>query len=234
MRTDSPSPGGFAILSSLAQAGVLQGWRWPVLGCLGALAAWEVWQTGRPDSSPFLLLLLTPFFAGTGILGAARLGRFDLLSGLGVSRRRILGTALAGTLLPLVVTVAVAALLGDRGVSGVPVALCGCLFAFGVGFLGGLRGPAAIVGSLWTIGQVVYFLSPGGRNVLMLLLEAQQGGRPVPLGRLAIALGAFPELAGEAGIPPALVFFAGVVGLACVVVAFAWFERADWPGKRMG
>ncbi len=234
MRDSATSgPGWSQIARAVSQAGALAAWRWPLLFSLALLTAWEMWSLGVSDSGVFLCCLLSPFFAGTGVLGAAREGRFDLLSGRGVSRRRLLAGALLAAFLPPAAVFGASVCLSERGAAALAPAFGGFVFAFGLSFLVGLWGPAALPGIVWTLVQVAYFLSAPGRDVLMLLREAQAGGPPIPTGRLALALAALPEFAAERGVDPGLPLLHGAVGIACVVVAFAWFERADWPGKRM-
>lgn len=228
------SSGRVSPLRALSLSGALASWRIPILAALAGLAAWEGIFAGRVETALFLCGFLVPFFAGTGTLALAKLGRFDMVVGAGVTRRRLVVTAAAGAILPL------AAVLGMAvAFSGIPgpakTAFAGmAIFMAGVGFLGGLAGPTALVGVIWFVMRGLAFVTPWGYDTIQLVVMARgaPGSLAVSPGRLALVLAGMPELSTNASVPGYMPALFALAGVACIALAFAWFERADLPGKR--
>jgi len=222
-------------LRALDLAGAFPSWRLPTLAAIAGLAAWESIAVGHVETAVTLAGFLVPFFAGTSALALARLGRLDMVVGAGVTRRRLAVMAVGGALLPVGFVGGIA-----LGLSGVPdaqrTAFAGMtLFMAGVGFLGGLAAPATLVGVLWFVARGLVLMSSWGRETIHVASAAKldPGLCSVSPGRLAVVLAGMPEVSFGVPVPGFLPALFAAVGAACLVAGIAWFERADWPGKRM-
>ncbi len=222
-------------IRALTLAGAFGSWRFPTLAAVVGIATWEAIALGRIETAIHFTSFLVPFFAGTGALCLARLGRFDMIVGAGVTRRRLAVMAVGGALLPVAVVAGVS--LRWAGVSvGQAAAFAGmALFMAGVGVLGGLAGPTMLVGVLWFIARGMVLTTSWGQETLRLLAATRLDSSFEHLSesRLTVALICIPEIPLGIPVPSHLPALFAVVGTACLVVAVAWFERADWPGKRM-
>lgn len=220
---------------ALGLCGAFSSWRLPILATIAGLATWEAIAVGRVEMAVMLIGVLVPFFAGTGALCLARLGRLDMAVGAGVTRRMLVLVAIGGALVPVGIVSGVALALSGSTAAQVAAFAGMALFMAGVGFLGGLAAPTTLVGVLWFVARGMVLTTPWGRETLGLASAARlvPGVETLGPGRLAVALVGLPEISLEVLVPGYLTAIFAAVGAACIVAAVVWFERADWPGKRM-
>ncbi|MEO8586435.1 MAG: hypothetical protein ABI584_09770 [Acidobacteriota bacterium] len=184
--------------------------------------------------------MLAPVAVGTGILTAARQGRFDLLLGSGVSRRQIFGVAL---LRAVVVPVIAAALLMALDSSGGSAARVGAfairggataVFTLGLAFAVGLVEPRYLVGVSWIVVRFGFLLSLFGFQSLALLRIPEGTEGSLSLWRKMVTVAAFPEVLLDGTLQIGIVFaaVAAALGVLALVLSLRVFERSDFSGRR--
>jgi hypothetical protein len=232
----NPSPHRY-----LSHVGAFPSWGTFVLVLLFACGLAEWHFTGRTENTRSIFFVLAPAAVGTGILTAARQGRFDLLLGSGVSRRQIFEVAL---LRAVALPVAAAAILNALDSSGGSAAHAGSLairggatavFTLGLAFAVGLVEPRYLVGVSWIAVRVGFLLSPLGFRSLALLRVPGEGERSLPLWQKIVTVAAFPEILLDATSLSSVVFavIAAALGVVALVVSLRIFEQSDFSGRRV-
>lgn len=202
------------------------------------LAEWRV--TGRTENSRAMFFVIAPVAVGTGILTAARQGRFDLLLGGGVSRRRILGVAMLRSVAIPVVAAALLTALDSSGGSAAHVSALAirggatAIFTLGLAFAVGLVEPRYLVGVLWIAARVGFILSPLGFRSLALLRMPWGAEGSLSLVRKIVATAALPEILLDGTLQIGVVFVAvaAAFGVGALAVSLRVFDRSDFAGRR--
>lgn len=198
-----------------------------------AAAVWCIYCriVAQKTLTPYALLAVLPVAVGTGILTSGRTGRFDLLIGSGVSRRRLYWSAALFALGPtacLSLCVFIAADVLTSASSAVRLILI-ILFTCGVSFAVGvveLRHAGPI---LWLLGRFLFFVSPNGVDILRTLERGATLPSPATLILTTVAV---PETALSPNLPLAYAAAGAAAGVAALLCALRVFSRSDLPGKR--
>ncbi|MDP9192355.1 MAG: hypothetical protein M3P06_11710 [Acidobacteriota bacterium] len=183
-----------------------------------------------------MILFVTPFAAGTGLLAIAREGQLDLLFGAGATRDAIWRqTVLRAVGMPLVACLATMSMFNAPRQSFVEVAgraFAIVLFTGGVAFATGLRNPRFAAGVTWIFAPLLLVVSGIGVRVLSQLQIARSGGPSPPMQDVLLASLAFPAILLD---PAAHVLYAvglAAVGAVAIAVSRAVFLSAELSGKR--
>lgn len=204
--------------------------------CVVAYTGYEVYLNGYSEEGVFIWIMLFPLAVGTGLLTAAREGRYDLLFGARVTRSRVLLVALARC---VGIAVVVAVILGALSVQDhqlvLTVALRSlsvALFTGGCCFAAGLLEPRYALGVVWIVVRIVSLLTRAGFTLYHQLAAVRHGGALPPTEKLFLLAVAFPEVALRVEMPIVIVVALGILGLAAIAAAFAVLARAELPGRR--
>lgn len=231
----NPSPHRY-----LSHVGAFPSWGTLALALLVVCGLAEWHFTGRTENSRSVFFVIAPVAVGTGMLTAARQGRFDLLLGSGISRRQIFGVA---ALRAVALPVAAAALLTALDSSGGSASHVGALairggataiFTLGLAFAVGLVEPRYLVGVLWVLVRVGFLLSPFGFRSLALLRIPGGAEGSLSVWRKIVSVAAFPEILLDRTFPLSVAFaaVAATLGVVALAVSLRVFERSDFSGRR--
>lgn len=210
--------------------GSMSRWFYPVFAIVAAWIVYSRVSGGSAQLTPYVLAILLPLAAGTGVLTAARAGKFDVLLGAGRSRADLWWHA-------WVVACAVPSLLTAMAflISGVPDPiqtlwrfLCLASFTTGIAFTIGLIEMRYAAGVLWLVARLMFFVIAAATDRLIPITRHPE---TLPVTTMSMVVGLVPEVLLEKSTRWPYLIAAALLGAAALGFSYRWFKSVDFVGK---